>query len=95
MRNDLNLPLTLLADLYCIAKISDTIIDLDLIMQEFLKRRDIEDLIRGRLRSVDDELQPISPYSQGALRFKGRCTHLLRDLRRLALWARSGCFFLH
>ena len=56
MRNDLNLPITLLADLYGIPQIPNTIVDLDLIMQELLEGRDIENFVGGGLRGIDDKL---------------------------------------
>lgn len=56
MGNNLNLAITLLANLHRIAEISNAVIDLDLIVQEFLKGGDIEDLVRSRLGGVDDVL---------------------------------------
>jgi hypothetical protein len=56
VRNNLDLSLTDLGDLYGLAKVSHTAIDLDLILEELLKRGDIEDLIGCWLGSVDDEL---------------------------------------
>jgi hypothetical protein len=54
--NDLDLALTLLGDLDDIAEVADTAIDLDLVLEELLEGGDIEDLVRRRLRGVDDEL---------------------------------------
>ena len=54
--NDLDLALTLLRDDHGIAQVSDPPIDLDLVVKELLESRDIEDLVRGRLRGVDDKL---------------------------------------
>ena len=56
MRNNLDLPISLLANLHRIAEVPDTIVDLDLIVQELFESGDIEDLVRGRLRGVDYEL---------------------------------------
>lgn len=56
MRNHLDLPLALLAYLHNIAEIPDTAIDLDLFVEELLEGGDVEDLVRGRLRGVDNEL---------------------------------------
>ena len=56
MCNNLNLALTLLRDLDNVAEVSDTAVDLNLVLQEFLEGGDIEDLIASGLRSVDDEL---------------------------------------
>ena len=54
--NDFNLPFTLLANLDRVAQISYAIVDLDLVVQELLKGRNVEDLVRGGLGGVDDEL---------------------------------------
>lgn len=56
VRNDLNLAIPLLTDLHRVAEVVGTIVDLDLIVQEFLERGDVEDLVRGGLGGVDDEL---------------------------------------
>lgn len=56
MRDDLDLPITLLRDLDGIAQVSDTAVNLDLVLEELLEGGDIEDLVAGGLRSVDDEL---------------------------------------
>jgi hypothetical protein len=56
VRNDLNFPLSLLRDLYNIAEVANTAIDLDLVLQELFKGRDVEDFVAGRLRCVNDEL---------------------------------------
>jgi len=57
VRNDFNLALSLLRDLYSIAKVSDAAINLYLVLEELLESRDIEDLVAGGLRSVDDKLR--------------------------------------
>lgn len=54
--NDLDLALALLGDLDGVAKVANAAVDLDLLVQEFLEGRDIEDLVARRLRGVDDEL---------------------------------------
>lgn len=56
MCNNLNLPITLLADLDGVAKIAHSVIDLYLVVQELLESGDIEDLIGGGLGGIDDEL---------------------------------------
>ena len=56
MRNNLDFPISLLADLHNIAQISDSIVDLDFIVEKLFERRDIENLIGCWLRGVDDEL---------------------------------------
>lgn len=54
--NDLDLAVTLLGDLDGLAEVADATLNLDLLVQELLKSGDIEDLVAGRLGSVDDEL---------------------------------------
>lgn len=55
MRNNDDLPLTLLGDLNRVTKVTNTIVDLDPVMQEFLECGYVEDLIGGRLGSIDSE----------------------------------------
>lgn len=54
--NDLDLALALLGDLDGLAQVADAALNLDLLVQELLEGRDIEDLVAGGLRGVDDEL---------------------------------------
>lgn len=49
MRNNLNLPVTLLANLHRIPQIPNSVINLDLVMQKFLEGGDIEYLVAGGL----------------------------------------------
>lgn len=56
MGNDLDLSLALLADLDGIAEVTGAALDLDAVVQELLKRLDVEDLVVDGLRAVDDEL---------------------------------------
>lgn len=56
MCDDLDFPLTLLANLYGIAQITHAIVDLDLVVEELLESGNVEDLVRGGLGGVDDEL---------------------------------------
>ena len=65
MRNNLDLPIANRLDLHDIAEVSDAAVDLDLVLQELLEGRDVEDLVAGGLRGVDDELSSvnISPSS--------------------------------
>lgn len=60
VRNNLDLPLALLAYLHDVAEVSNAAIDLDLVVEEFLEGGDVEDLVRGGLRSVDYELCAVS-----------------------------------
>ena len=55
MRHHLDLPIPGTIDLHNIAQVADTIIHLDLVVQELLERAHVEDLVRGRLRGIDDE----------------------------------------
>jgi hypothetical protein len=69
VRNDFDLALTLLRDLNNITKIPYTAIDLNLVLKEFLESGDIEDLVAGRLRSIDDELRTILTKTSLSIRF--------------------------
>lgn len=56
MRHHFDLPLPLLGDLHRVAEVADAVVDLDLVVQELLEGGDVEDLVRGGLGGVDDEL---------------------------------------
>ena len=56
MRNNLNFPISLLADLNCIAQISHTVVDFNLVVEELFESGDIKDLVRGGLGGIDYEL---------------------------------------
>lgn len=56
MSNDLDLPIAGLGDLYGIAQVSDTALDLDAVVEELLEGGEVEDLIGDRLGGVDHEL---------------------------------------
>ncbi len=56
MRNDLDLSVADLGDLNDISKVSDTAVNLDLVLEELLESGDVEDLVAGWLGGVDDEL---------------------------------------
>lgn len=45
MCNDLDFPLTLLADLYRIAQVTNAVVDLDLVVEKLLEGRNVEDLV--------------------------------------------------
>lgn len=55
MRHHLDLPVPGAIDLDDLPQIADPVIHLDLVVQELLERGHVEDLVRGRLRRVDDE----------------------------------------
>ena len=56
MSQNLNLPIPHLADLDRISQVTNAVIDLDFIVEELFKGGDVEDLVRGGLGGVDDEL---------------------------------------
>lgn len=55
--NDLDLALAGLGDHDVVTEVADTALDLDAVVEELLEGGDIEDLVGGRLRSVDNELR--------------------------------------
>jgi len=56
VRNNLDLSIANLGDLDDISEVSDTAINLDLVLKELLEGGDVEDLVASGLRSIDDEL---------------------------------------
>jgi NAD-dependent oxidoreductase involved in siderophore biosynthesis len=58
--NDLDLALTLLLDNDVVAKVVGAALDLDAVLEELLEGSDVEDLVAGRLRSINDVLQGVS-----------------------------------
>jgi hypothetical protein len=54
--SDLDLALAGLADDNVVAKVVGAAVNLDAVLEELLEGGDVEDLVAGRLRSVDDEL---------------------------------------
>lgn len=54
--NDLDLAITRRRDGDVIAQVVGAAVNLDVVLEELLKGRDVEDLVASRLRSVDDEL---------------------------------------
>jgi hypothetical protein len=57
MRNNLDLSVTDLRDLHGLAEVSNTAVNLDLILKELLECGDVEDFVGGWLGCVDDELK--------------------------------------
>jgi hypothetical protein len=55
--SDLDLALTLLLDNDVVTKVVGATLDLDAVLEELLEGSDIEDLVAGRLRSIDDVLE--------------------------------------
>jgi hypothetical protein len=53
---NLDLAISNLGDLNDLAEVSDTAINLDLVLEKLLEGGDVEDLVAGGLRGVDDEL---------------------------------------
>ncbi|KAJ8612323.1 hypothetical protein MRB53_037533 [Persea americana] len=60
VRNNLDLALSLLADGNGLAQVAGPAVDLYALVEELLKGGDIENLVRGRLGAVDNELVVIS-----------------------------------
>ena len=56
MGSDLDLAITDLLDLDNIAEVANAAVNLDLVLEELLEGADVEDLVAGGLRSVNDEL---------------------------------------
>ena len=54
--NDLDLALTLLLNNDVVAQVVGAALDLDAVLEELLEGSDIEDLVAGRLRSINDVL---------------------------------------
>lgn len=91
MGNDLDLAVTLLGDLDLVTEVANTALNLDLLVQELLEGGDIEDLVGGRLRGVDDELEvgarvsESSSHSSAIMLEKDVMAYLLSHLAGLAL----------
>ncbi len=60
VRDDLDLSITNLGDLDDITEVSDTAVNLDLVLKELLECGNVEDLVAGGLRSIDNELFALS-----------------------------------
>jgi hypothetical protein len=54
--NDLDLALTLLLDNDVVTEVVGAALDLDAVLEELLEGSDVEDLVAGRLRSINDVL---------------------------------------
>ena len=54
--NDLDLALTLLLDNDVVAKVVGAALNLDAVLEELLEGGDVEDLVAGGLRSINDVL---------------------------------------
>lgn len=57
---DLDLALTLLLDNNVVAEVVGAALNLDTVLEELLEGGDIEDLVAGRLRSINDVLHDVS-----------------------------------
>lgn len=73
MRGNLNLSIADILDLNDIAEVSDTAVNLDLVLKELLEGGDVEDLVAGGLRSVNDELS----FSSVPILLRTSSTHTL------------------
>jgi hypothetical protein len=60
--DDLDLSITNLGDLDNITEVSDTAVNLDLVLKELLECGNVEDLVAGGLRSIDNELLHCQPF---------------------------------
>lgn len=60
MGNDLDLALTLLLDNNVVTEVVGAALNLDAVLEELLEGSDVEDLVAGRLRSINDVLQGVS-----------------------------------
>lgn len=91
--DDLNLAITNLGDLNRLAKVAYTALNLDPVVQELLEGGDIEDLVVGGLRSIDDVLYQLPLECDSVLTRhssrKEQITYLLGDLLLLA-FGRTG-----
>lgn len=58
VRHDLNLPIPDLRYGDGISKVANTVFNLDLVVQKFFKRGQVEDLVTDRLGAVDGVLEP-------------------------------------
>ena len=56
MGHDLDLVVADFRDLDRVAEVAGAVVDLDLVVEEFLKGGDVEDFVRGGLGGVDYEL---------------------------------------
>lgn len=56
MSDDLDLAIADALDLDLVTEVTDTVLDLDLVLEELLEGGDVEDLIGSWLGSVDDVL---------------------------------------
>ena len=87
MSDDLNLAIANLGDDDLVAEVTNAALNLDAVVEELLEGGDIEDLVVGGLRSVDDVLQitinlRLRENSGGG--DIGKVTNLLGDLLGLA-----------
>lgn len=88
MCKDLDLSITNVLNLDLVAEVTNAVIDLDLVLEELLEGGDVEDLVAGGLRSVDDVLRNIRIHSIPPSVMQRSCrkgTYLLGDLWGLAL----------
>ena len=82
MGNHLDLALASLGDGDGVAEVACAALHLDTVVQEFLKRRDVEDLVAHRLRAVDRVLGKLAWFPE-----QRNISHLLRHFDRLSFGA--------
>ena len=61
MSHNLDLAIANLGDLDGVTEVANAALNLDLVVEELLEGRDVEDLVVGGLRSVDHILQRNNP----------------------------------
>lgn len=97
MSDDNNFSIALLGDLDRVTKVSNTAINLDLIVEELLERADVENFVGGGLGCVDDELSTeIISSPNLILKTRGNNSYLLCHFLRLSsLFALGSRFLLY
>lgn len=64
MGSDLDLSIADLLNLDGVTEVANAAVNLDLVLEELLEGADVENLVAGGLRSVDDELRDVRFWSQ-------------------------------
>jgi hypothetical protein len=91
--NDLDLALTNGGDDNIVTQVADAALDLDAVVEELLEGGDIEDLVGGGLRSIDDVLyrkQSLATWTKLGIEEEFVVTYLLGNLLSLAATSLQG-----
>jgi hypothetical protein len=91
--NNLNLAIANLGDDNLVTEVTDTALDLDAVVEELLEGGDIEDLVGGGLRSIDDVLyrkQSLATWTKLGIEEEFVVTYLLGNLLSLAATSLQG-----